>query len=186
MKISIPKASIELLKGDITEQKADIIVNAANSTLLGGGGVDGAIHRKGGPSILEECVKIRRSTYKHGLPAGECVATKAGKLPAKFAIHTVGPIWVGGDKNESEILSRCYKNSLRLADEKRATSIAFPAISGGAYGYPMVGAAEVALSAVKNYFEENNESHISKVFFVLYSTETLHIWKDCAANLFNL
>jgi len=133
--------------GDITTVRVDVIVNAANSSLLGGGGVDGAIHRRGGPAILEACRELRRTRYPEGLPTGAAVLTTAGKLPARFVAHTVGPIW-GQDRPEAELLASCYRNCLALAGEQRLESIAFPAISTGVYGYPKDQAAEVASRAI--------------------------------------
>lgn len=133
--------------GDITAVRVDVIVNAANSTLLGGGGVDGAIHRRGGPAILEACRELRRTRFPDGLPAGEAVLTTAGNLPARFVAHTVGPIW-GRDEPAAGLLASCYRNSLGLADEQGLESIGFPAISTGAYGYPRHLAAAVASEAI--------------------------------------
>jgi O-acetyl-ADP-ribose deacetylase (regulator of RNase III) len=137
--------------GDITKEEVDAIVNAANSTLLGGGGVDGAIHRAGGPAILDECREIRRTRYPDGLPTGEAVATGAGRLPAKWVIHTVGPVYGGGGEQKRKQLAAAYRNSLRVAAEKGARSVAFPAISTGVYGYPMEEAAEVASRAIAEF-----------------------------------
>lgn len=140
---------IHVLKGDITKLNADAIVNAANSSLLGGGGVDGAIHRAGGPAILEECRKI---IAKQGsCKTGEAVITSAGNLPAKFVIHTVGPVWNGGTKGESEKLAQCYRNSLELASKYHCNSIAFPNISTGIYGYPKRNAAEITIDTIVQY-----------------------------------
>jgi O-acetyl-ADP-ribose deacetylase len=133
--------------GDITAIRVDVIVNAANSSLLGGGGVDGAIHRRGGPAILEACRELRRTHYAGGLPTGEAVLTTAGNLPARFVAHTVGPIW-GRDEPAATFLTSCYRNCLALADEQGLESMAFPAISTGAYGYPKDQAAEVASKAI--------------------------------------
>ncbi len=137
--------------GDITLQHVDAIVNAANSSLMGGGGVDGAIHRAGGPRILEECREIRRTLHPDGLPTGEAVITTGGNLPARFVIHTVGPIHGRHAGRESELLAACYENSLRLAAEHSLTSIAFPAISTGAFAYPLPEAAAISSAAIKSY-----------------------------------
>jgi O-acetyl-ADP-ribose deacetylase (regulator of RNase III) len=145
MKKRIDNTRILLIQGDITDQATDAIVNAANSSLMGGGGVDGAIHRKGGSRILEECKKIRTTEWPKGLPTGKAVITTGGKLKARFVIHTVGPIWRGDDKGEAELLADCYRNSLRLAKSKDLSSISFPSISTGAYGYPIEEACQVAL-----------------------------------------
>jgi O-acetyl-ADP-ribose deacetylase (regulator of RNase III) len=133
--------------GDITTVRVDVIVNAANSSLLGGGGVDGAIHRRGGPAILEACRELRRTRYPNGLPTGEAVLTTAGNLPARFVAHTVGPIW-GQNEPAATLLASCYRNCLTLADEQGLESVAFPAISTGVYGYPKDAAAEVASQAI--------------------------------------
>jgi O-acetyl-ADP-ribose deacetylase (regulator of RNase III) len=138
---------IELVKGDITAQSVDAIVNAANKTLLGGGGVDGAIHRKGGPAILEECKRIRASRFPDGLPTGKAVATTGGQLPARWVIHTVGPVYARSE-DRSALLRSCHTESLRVADALGANGVAFPAISTGVYGYPVELAAPVALEAV--------------------------------------
>lgn len=137
--------------GDITLQQVDSIVNAANSSLMGGGGVDGAIHRAGGPDILEACREIRRTKFPDGLPTGEAVITTAGDLPARYVIHTVGPIYGRHDGREAQLLAACYQNSLRLAASNSLTSIAFPAISTGAFGYPLTEAAVVSSEVVTEY-----------------------------------
>jgi O-acetyl-ADP-ribose deacetylase (regulator of RNase III) len=142
---------VRVLVGDITEQQVDAIVNAANETLLGGGGVDGAIHRAGGPAILAECEELRRTRYPDGLPAGQAVITTAGNLPARFVIHTVGPRWGYHGGHEPELLAACYHNSLALAVEHGLESIAFPAISTGAFGYPREEAAVVASQAISAF-----------------------------------
>jgi O-acetyl-ADP-ribose deacetylase (regulator of RNase III) len=146
---------VRVLVGDITRERADAIVNAANSSLLGGGGVDGAIHRAGGPAILEECRGLRRTRYPEGLPTGESVATTAGLLPARFVIHTVGPVWGEHAGREPELLAACYRNSLALAAGLESATVAFPAISTGVYGYPKPEAAAVASSAIKEFFAEH-------------------------------
>lgn len=143
---------VRVLTGDITREQVDAVVNAANSTLLGGGGVDGAIHRAGGPAILEECRELRRTRYPKGLPEGEAVATTAGELPARFVIHTVGPRYGKHGGREAELLAACYRNSLALAAELGLSSAAFPAISTGVYGYPKPEAAAVASSAIREFF----------------------------------
>jgi len=150
------------VQGDITEQQVDAIVNAANPSLLGGGGVDGAIHRKGGPEILEECKDIRRTRYPEGLPTGDAVATTAGNLPARWVIHTVGPVYSGSPRDR-DLLASCHTQALKVADELGASTIAFPAISTGAYGYPLEEAAPVAITAV-----ESADTKVDEVRFVLF------------------
>ncbi|MFD7432999.1 O-acetyl-ADP-ribose deacetylase [Streptomyces sp. NPDC059861] len=139
---------ITLVQGDITEQSADAIVNAANSSLLGGGGVDGAIHRRGGPAILEDCRKLRASRYGKGLPTGQAVATTAGDLDARWVIHTVGPVH-SAQEDRSGLLASCYRESLRVADELGARTLAFPAVSAGVFGWPMDDAARIAVETVR-------------------------------------
>jgi O-acetyl-ADP-ribose deacetylase (regulator of RNase III) len=152
--------------GDITQLAVDAIVNAANSSLLGGGGVDGAIHRTAGPSLLEECREIRRSYFPQGLPTGEAVITKSGNLPARHVIHTVGPIWGSGTSDCPRLLALCYANSLRLAAKHGCTTIAFPAISTGVYGYPKEQAALVAFSTVTKYLETHDlPKTVNLIFF---------------------
>ena len=160
-------SKIELIKGDITKLAVDAIVNAANSSLLGGGGVDGAIHRAGGPEILEECRKI--VARQGGCKTGEAVITTAGKLPSEFVIHTVGPFWNGGEKDEAEKLSNCYINSLQLAAMNNCKSVAFPNISTGVYGYPKFEAAKVAVQTVYKFLSKNDK--IDKVIFVCFDEE---------------
>jgi O-acetyl-ADP-ribose deacetylase (regulator of RNase III) len=155
--------NVEIVEGDITAQRVDAIVNAANSSLFGGGGVDGAIHRKGGRAILHECRKLRDSSYPDGLPAGEAVATTAGKLPAHWVIHTVGPIYRRGD---AETLRACYRNSLRVAADLGATSVAFPLISAGAFGWPVEDAIRQALTVIRETPGD------AEVRLVLYSADT--------------
>jgi O-acetyl-ADP-ribose deacetylase len=166
---------LELVKGDITQQEVDAIVNAANAALLGGGGVDGAIHHRGGPSILEECRKLRAERYRKGLPTGEAVATGAGNLKARWVIHTVGPVY-GRSKAPALELARCYLESLRVADELGARSIAFPAISTGAFAYPLAEAAEIALRAVRSA-----ETRVELVRFVLFDNEAYQAFRKAAA-----
>jgi O-acetyl-ADP-ribose deacetylase len=160
---------IEILQGDITALKLDAIVNAANKTLLGGGGVDGAIHRAAGPELLNECRKIG------GCPTGEARITRAYNLPAKYVIHTVGPIYQGRDKDQ-KLLSDCYSNSLKLAVKNNVTSIAFPAISCGAYGYPVKEACRIAMDTTCQFLETNNS--LKKIVFILYSAETYKVYEE--------
>src|SRR5688572_27333906 len=143
------KTTIRLVQGDITTIKADAIVNAANTSLMGGGGVDGAIHRKGGPAILEDCKKI--VARQGGCPTGEAVITTGGNLPAKYVIHTVGPVWNGGNKNEKKLLASCYTNALLLAEQHAIKTIAFPNISTGIYHFPKEEAATIAVGAVQQF-----------------------------------
>jgi O-acetyl-ADP-ribose deacetylase (regulator of RNase III) len=149
-------------QGDITEQQVDAVVNAANSSLLGGGGVDGAIHRKGGPAILDACRDLRAAKYGRGLPTGQAVATTAGRLPARWVIHTVGPVWQPGE-DRSELLASCYRESLRVADGLGAASVAFPAISTGVYGWPMDDGARIAVRTVRE-----SGTAVDEVRFVLF------------------
>jgi O-acetyl-ADP-ribose deacetylase (regulator of RNase III) len=169
---------IFLIQGDITKQKVDAIVNAANSSLMGGGGVDGAIHRAGGPAILEDCRKIiaRQGSCK----TGEAVITTAGNLPAKFVIHTVGPVWNNGNNNEAEKLANCYMNSLHLALENKLESIAFPNISTGIYGYPKKEAATIAIKTVSDLLQQNPS--LPKVHFVCFDEENYSIYKSILAS----
>lgn len=154
--------TITLVQGDITRQSADAIVNAANSSLLGGGGVDGAIHRRGGPAILEECRALRASRYGKGLPTGEAVATTAGELDARWVIHTVGPVY-SRSEDRSDLLASCYRESLRAADELGARTVAFPAVSTGVYRWPMEDAARIAVETVRN-----TPTAVEEVRFVLF------------------
>jgi O-acetyl-ADP-ribose deacetylase (regulator of RNase III) len=163
--------SIELLQGDITTVSVDAIVNAANSSLLGGGGVDGAIHRKGGPAILEECRALRASQYGRGLPTGQAVATTAGNLPATWVIHTVGPVWDGPDSDGSE-LADCYRNSLIVADRLGARTVAFPAISTGVYSWPLDDAARIALATVAAA-----DTQVERALFVLFGPEAYGVFQ---------
>lgn len=166
------KGRIAVLVGDITLQDADAIVNAANSTLMGGGGVDGAIHRAGGSSILAACREIRRTQYPDGLPTGEAVITTGGNLPAQHVIHTVGPVYGHHDGNEAQLLASCYRNSLRLAVDHSLSSIAFPAISTGVFGYPPSEAAAVSSAAVREFLEKNRTvKEVRLVFFKRHDAE---------------
>jgi O-acetyl-ADP-ribose deacetylase len=179
--LNFGKTRVSITMGDIVDQKVDVIVNAANSTLMGGGGVDGAIHRRGGPRILEECRAIRREHWPEGLPGGEAVITTGGSLPARYVIHTVGPVWRGGNSGEEEILSRCYRNSLELATKEKLRSIAFPSISTGAYGYPIGEASAVALSSIRRFNVERGWP--PEVFLVLFSPEDLKVYERKVAEL---
>jgi len=158
---------IEIIKGDITKVSVDAIVNAANNTLLGGFGVDGAIHRVGGNEILEACKKIGRCE------TGEAVITTAGKLPARFVIHTVGPVWYDGDHEEAKLLAACYRNSLQLALDNQCKSIAFPNISTGAYGFPKKQAAIIAVNTVKEFLEHHTK--IEHIIFVCFTSENFDL-----------
>jgi O-acetyl-ADP-ribose deacetylase (regulator of RNase III) len=161
---------IETVRGDITQQHVDAIVNAANSSLLGGGGVDGAIHRKGGEEILDECRRLRASKYGKGLPTGQAVATTAGLLPARWVIHTVGPVW-SSSEDRSTLLADCHRNALRTAAELGAKTVAFPAISTGVYGWPIDSAAKIAIATVKEALQDTD---IELVRFVLFDDHAHH------------
>lgn len=165
--MATPKSKIEIVRGDITKVHVDAIVNAANSSLLGGGGVDGAIHRAGGPAILKDCRKI--VAKQGGCKTGQAVITTAGDLPAKFVIHTVGPVWNGGQNDESKKLADCYKNSLQLAINNNCKTIAFPNISTGVYGFPKKEAAKIAVETVLEFLSHNKK--IEKIIFVCFDEE---------------
>lgn len=154
--------TITLVRGDITDQSVDAIVNAANSSLLGGGGVDGAIHRRGGPAILEDCRRLRASHYGKGLPTGQAVATTAGRLDARWVIHTVGPVY-SASEDRSALLASCYRESLRVADELGARTVAFPAVSAGIYGWPLDDAARIAVRTVRS-----TRTDVEEARFVLF------------------
>jgi O-acetyl-ADP-ribose deacetylase (regulator of RNase III) len=164
---------MKVVRGDITKIKADAIVNAANSTLLGGGGVDGAIHRAGGKTILEECIKIRER--QGGCNTGEAVITAAGNLPAKFVIHTVGPVWYGGNKNEKQLLANAYFNSLQLAKENNVKTIAFPNISTGVYHFPKEEAAQIAMKTVEEFISKYPS--FDEIIFVCFDEENFLIYE---------
>ena len=169
------RTEIRLIKGDITTMVVDAIVNAANSSLLGGGGVDGAIHRKGGPQILEECEAIRNRQGK--CKTGDAVYTSAGLLPAKYVIHTVGPVWNGGKNEEVELLASCYRKSLEIADSLLVKSIAFPNISTGVYRFPKAEAAQIAIDTVKEFIDSENKN-IEEVIFVCYDDENYRLYQS--------
>ena len=162
-------AKIDIVRGDVTKVEVDAIVNAANTTLLGGGGVDGAIHRAAGPELLAECRTLG------GCRPGEAKITRGYRLPARFVIHTVGPIWSGGKRGEPEILANCYRNSLQLAVENGIQTIAFPAVSCGAYGYPIQEAAEIALKTTREFLAKTDK--IDKVIFVLWSEDIYEAYR---------
>jgi O-acetyl-ADP-ribose deacetylase (regulator of RNase III) len=178
MEFKVGNATLEIVKGDIADVETDAVVNAANSTLLGGGGVDGAIHRKGGPKILEECKRIRETEWPDGLPTGKAVITSGGNLKAKYVIHTVGPVWFGGFHVEAELLKQAYRNTLKLAVSKGLKTIAFPSISTGAYGYPIEEASRMAVGTVRSFLE--NEDKLEKVIFVLFSDKAFDIYLKAA------
>jgi len=162
---------IEVIEGDITRQQVDTIVNAANTTLLGGGGVDGAIHRAAGPQLLEECRRL------NGCPTGEAKITKGYNLPAKWVIHTVGPVWRDGQHREDALLANCYRNSLALADRHRIRTVAFPAISTGAYGFPLERAVQIAVRETKTFLEQTKG--VAKVVFVCFGKPSYEAYSNC-------
>jgi O-acetyl-ADP-ribose deacetylase (regulator of RNase III) len=170
------KDRVEIFQGDITKIELDAIVNAANTSLLGGGGVDGAIHRAAGPELLAETRKIG------GCPTGEARVTKGYRLPAKWVIHTVGPIWSGGNKNEDDLLTRCYRNSLKAAVEVDAGTVAFPSISTGAYRFPLERAARIALRETKSFLEANQS--IKRVVFVCFGSEAYNKYQEVFDEVF--
>ncbi|MBW1888696.1 MAG: O-acetyl-ADP-ribose deacetylase [Deltaproteobacteria bacterium] len=167
---------VQIVEGDITKQEVDAIVNAANTSLLGGGGVDGAIHRTAGPELLEETRKIG------GCPTGEVRVSKGYKLPAKWVIHTVGPIWAGGNRDEENLLANCYRNSFKAAQNLGIKSVAFPSISTGAYGFPLERATEIALEETKKFLE--TDKTLTKVVFVCFGEKVLNTYKDVYKRVF--
>jgi O-acetyl-ADP-ribose deacetylase (regulator of RNase III) len=175
------RTRVRLVMGDITHQETEAVVNAANSSLMGGGGVDGAIHRAGGPAILSECMEVRKTMYPDGLPTGEAVITGGGSLKARHVIHAVGPVWRGGGSEEERLLAAAYRNSLQVAQEKGLKSIAFPSISTGAYGYPVEKAARTALATVKCFIEEN--PFLDEVVFVLFSERDYEVYSRSLTEL---
>lgn len=175
-----PERFLELVIGDITNETTDAIVNAANSSLLGGGGVDGAIHRAAGSGLLEECKKIREQ--RGSLPAGQAVSTSGANLKAKYVIHTVGPVWYGGESSEPETLASCYRECLRIAGELRCSSVSFPSISTGAFGYPVHDAANVALHAIVQNLQDSSHS-VTLVRFVLFDSRSHQAYKRSADSL---
>ncbi|MBM7714565.1 O-acetyl-ADP-ribose deacetylase [Siminovitchia sp. FSL H7-0308] len=181
MEVEINRSTLTLMRGDITKQKRDAIVNAANGTLLGGGGVDGAIHRAAGPELLEECKRLRKEVLKgEMLPTGDAVITKGYLLPAQYVIHTVGPVWQGGDQKEKELLANCYKNALGLASEKGLQSISFPSISTGVYRFPIELASKTALSTIIGFLKKHP---FGKVVMTLFSEEDYHTYQSSLEEL---
>ncbi len=179
MEMEINAASLALVRGDITKEQVDAIVNAANDRLMGGGGVDGAIHRAGGQAIAAECREIR--AHQGGCPTGRAVITSAGNLPARHVIHTVGPVWRGGSAGEPELLASCYRESLVLAVAHGIRTTAFPSISTGVYGYPLGAAAAVALGTVRQFLEMR--AGIGEVRFVLFNDEACRCFSDALAKM---
>lgn len=173
---------VQLMLGDIVDMETDAVVNAANSSLLGGLGVDGAIHSRGGVGILEECKKIRASIWPEGLPTGCATITSGGNLKAKYVIHTVGPIWHGGLQGEADLLRQAYRNSLKLAASKGLKTVAFPSISTGAYGYPVEEASSVALKAIKNFLEK--ETGLERIVLVLFTEQVFKVYLAAAKQIF--
>jgi O-acetyl-ADP-ribose deacetylase (regulator of RNase III) len=174
-----PEATLELVMGNITDETTDAIVNAANSSLLGGGGVDGAIHKAAGPALLAECKKIREQ--RGPLPPGQAVTTSGGNLTAKYVIHTVGPVWQGGNVNEPQILESCYCHSMEQANSKFCTSVSFPSISTGAFGYPVGPAAQIALRTIADLLHEPKS--VKRVRFVLFDQRTYQAYAAAAEEL---
>ncbi|PBC79031.1 O-acetyl-ADP-ribose deacetylase (regulator of RNase III) [Streptomyces sp. TLI_235] len=169
---------ITLVQGDITDQQVDVVVNAANSSLLGGGGVDGAIHRRGGPEILADCRRLRASHYGKGLPTGRAVSTTAGRLPARWVVHTVGPVFVAEERSvRAGLLASCYRESLGLAVDLGARSVAFPAISAGIYGWPLEDAARIALTTVADEVAGGRAGEVAEVRFVLFGAEVYGVFE---------
>jgi O-acetyl-ADP-ribose deacetylase (regulator of RNase III) len=169
------KGRVNVKIGDITKEKTDAIVNAANGSLLGGGGVDGAIHRAGGPDILKACKEIRRTQFPNGLPTGQAVITTAGKMAAKYVIHTVGPVYGRGGEDKKELLAACYRNSLVLASEKQLQTLAFPAISTGIYGYPLDEAARVSSGAIEAFLDADRTIEEVRLVFFSYKDADVYL-----------
>ncbi|GIN21501.1 O-acetyl-ADP-ribose deacetylase [Siminovitchia fordii] len=181
MKINIKENTLELMLGDITKQATEAIVNAANGTLLGGGGVDGAIHKAAGPELLVECKRIRKGLLKGELlSTGKAVMTGGYSLPAKFVIHTVGPVWQGGANDEERLLSDCYRNSLQLSLDNNINSISFPSISTGVYRFPVKPASEIALRSILEFLDQN---HLGKVIMMLYSERDFDVYQSSLKKL---
>jgi O-acetyl-ADP-ribose deacetylase (regulator of RNase III) len=181
METTVGRTRLSIVQGDITDQSTDAIVNAANSGLMGGGGVDGAIHRAGGPAILEECRRIREERGR--LPAGQAVITTGGKLKARYVIHTVGPVWRGGGSGEPDLLASAYRQSLTLAVEQGLKTMSFPSISTGAYAYPVEPAARLALQTVIEFLRKNDS--LDEVVFVLFDSRTARTYEAALRDLTN-
>lgn len=177
----IKNTAINLIVGNIADQDTDAVVNAANPTLLGGGGVDGAVHSRGGPKILEECKEIRKNQWPDGLPAGKAVITGGGKLKARHVIHTVGPIWMGGSGDEAELLKNAYINSLDIAVKNHLKSISFPSIGTGAYGYPIENASRLVLQTLKDYLAA--QGGLDEIRLVLFKQSDLNVYIKAAKEL---
>lgn len=180
--LKVENTLLRLLQGDITEIQVDAIVNAANSSLMGGGGVDGAIHRRGGPAILAACKTIRRNNYPDGLPTGQAVITTGGELPAQHVIHTVGPVWRGGTTNEPTLLADAYRNSLEQARQHKLRTVAFPSISTGVYGFPIEKAAPIALQTTRGFVQQHPDA-FDEVRFVLFSQPDFETYQQTLADL---
>ena len=175
------QSRILVATGDITKVNVNAVVNAANESLLGGGGVDGAIHAAGGPAILAECQDIRRRRYPHGLPTGKAVVTTGGDLPAGYVIHTVGPVWRGGGSDEEQLLTDAYSNSLKLATETGISTVAFPAISTGVFGYPKDKASRVAYTTIRDYLRKHSLPRV--VHLVFFSKKDMELFEDSIQTL---
>jgi O-acetyl-ADP-ribose deacetylase (regulator of RNase III) len=182
MTVGVSGVTLRLVQGDITEEAVDAIVNAANPSLMGGGGVDGAIHRRGGPAILDACKSIRRDQYPDGLPTGRAVVTTGGALPARHVIHTVGPVWHGGDRGEAGLLADAYRNVMALAHAHHLRTVAFPSISTGIYGFPIDRAAPIALRTVADALRRSPGA-FDEVRFILFSSADLETYRQALARI---
>lgn len=183
LEVIVRSTRIRLVKGDITNQEVDAVVNAANPSLLGGGGVDGAINRRGGSIILQECKEIRRTLFPKGLPVGKAVLTSGGDLNAKYVIHTVGPIWREGSDEESRLLADAYRNSLHLAVQKGLKTISFPSISTGAYNYPIRDASRIALRTMREFIEQ--EKGLEEINIVLFTGVDFRVYREAMKEIFS-
>lgn len=184
MQVQIGETIVRLVQGDLTDAQVDAVVNAANSSLFGGGGVDGAIHRRGGPSILEACKRIRQTEYPNRLPTGEAVLTTGGDLPAQHVIHTVGPVWRGGDRDEVPLLANAYLNSLKAARSSEIRTVAFPSISTGAFRFPIQKAASIALNTVIEVIREYPKVY-DEIRFVLFSSADFAVYQKALNSILN-